>query len=321
MRTILSALLVILTWLGGAQSTVHAATLVVDGPSSCLAIGGEWVDGCVVHHLVIQADDTLVVVEGLYFSTDGPVYNYGRIEMHAGFQPLGRFINRGTLITYGITVPGDLVNSSVYINRGWLHIEGGLRNDGSFENEGTVETCAGAIINRGYMHNANYVANWGTLIVNEGIFVNDNYVHNPPGDIYRILNSGAFENRGILENEGTFTTACGGAFYGNGGVSGLEVRYDECEPAVALQVLTARVIEAGPVGSRQLTKADVQALGASLANATKELSVFGDRAAAAAQVRRFVEAVGALRVTGRPAPHVAAAFVGWADRVIQLLEP
>jgi hypothetical protein len=325
--------LVLLAWFGGREAA-RAADRVVEGAEGCLAMRGEWRPSdygggtCRVHRLVIDADDTLTVVAGVNLIVDSAAYNYGTVRTGGRFDCYGAFHNRGTLITEGLTVPGHLiVNTGTFVNRGWLHTHGSIENYGVFENVGggNIDTCAGAVVNYAYLHNARdgYIDNWSGLIRNEAFLVNDGHIYNPDGS-YRIENSGAFENAGYIYNGGVVWNACGGAFYGGGGLSGEPVEYQPCDPGHALHLLIPRVLDAGSPPSPVLSKSDVRRLTAYLARAAKDLEWYlsspeNDGAPAEARVEAFIGDVHGLTAEGILPEYLGAAFVGWAEEILHLI--
>jgi hypothetical protein len=311
-------LLVILSC-GATVTPAGAEDLLVDGPDGCAAINGEWQIAsysCLVHSLVVGSEDTLIVAVGTGLRSDGPIFNYGRMDVRGTFRLNAAFSNRGTLETSGLTVnQAPITNSGTYINYGWLHTEGGLENYGFFENRGLFETCMGALVNHAYMHNVNDIANWGGLIVNNGITVNDGSLYNPDGSYY-VVNNGAFENRRTVENWGTVTSTCGSAFYGAGSVLGNPVAHEPCNPAQAVQLLTSRLFELGVQG--RLSKAEVKRLTGYTGKATKAL-IAASPGSALVELHTLIGDVQALLDAQRLPEYIAHALIGWAEAIVELI--
>lgn len=298
-----------------------AEDAVVDGPDGCLALRGEWIPPatCDLRHLVVEPGDRVMFESTVTFTTSGPLFNYGRLEVRGNFLPSQEVTNRGTLIMGGLTVnSATLANEGTLINRGWLHNHAGVVNRAVFLNQGFFETCNGALVNHAFMRSTGDIENWGSMISNLGILVNEGRLYNPDGDTYVVHNTGGLENLSTVENGGTLRNTCGAALYGAGTVSGVDPIYDPCDPALALQLLTTRVLDSGQFALGSLTKKDVRLLSGHLARAAKALGV-GDAAAAAGWVEQFSADVQAVEAEGRIAPPLAAAYVGWADRLVALL--
>jgi hypothetical protein len=101
-------------------------------------------------------------------------------------------------------------------------------------------------------------------------------------------------------------------------LSGVAPAYGACEPALALQPLTMRVLDSGRYSLGSLTKRDTRLLSGHLARAAKALAE-GDVTTTASSVEQFPDAVQAIQAEGRMARPLAAAYVGWAGRLITLL--
>jgi hypothetical protein len=288
---------------------------VVDGSEGCRAIGGEWFpNACLVHRLVVQAGSTLTVAPGVYFSSDGPIYNYGRVDIAGTFTPYGPVYNRGTFLFGQLFNGAPVLNYGTMVGRGWIHPHESFENYGVFENHGYFETCSSWLYNRGYLHNSGGIANWSGMMVNEGIIVNDDYFHNPSGPYYRFDNIGAFENNGVFENGGVVWCACGGAWYGTGSIDGFPVEFEACESGNAVDRLNAAVIQLGPQAAGYLSKGQVIRLTSLAAEAGKRLAS-GRPDDASALLRLFVQEVGGLAGEGALPRYMADALIARANRI------
>jgi hypothetical protein len=86
------------------------------------------------------------------------------------------------------------------------------------------------------------------------------------------------------------------------------------------------VLEAGSPSSGILSKSDVNNLTGHLGRATKDVrwwmnsSEVHNRDSAEAELQAFVGEVQTLTATGKLPGYLGAAFVGWADQILYLLQ-